>query len=226
VHIPRIFFTLLVILCIIPALNAQYVRINDIDTASPNGGMAAPTVLKSTVPMYTDDARTHSIEGTVVVGALMGEDGQIKTMRVLKGLGYGLDEMALSSIQQWTFSPATRLGTPTSVYAQVDVPFILDAANALRMGPGMIRPSPQYRVQPQCTDAADRAGYQGTVAVQLLVKKDGTVAILRVIQGLGLGLTDNAMDALKQWKFNPGQKDGQAADIVVNPEVNFICRRK
>jgi TonB family protein len=216
----------LLMLCITPLLNAQYVRINDADKVAPNGGMAPPTVLKSTLALYTDDARTHEIEGAVTIGALIGEDGQIKNMRVLKGLGFGLDEMALSSVQQWTFSPATRLGTPISVYAQIDVPFSLASANALRIGPGMTAPSPQYRVDPQYTEAARRAGYQGTVVVQLLVKKDGTVDIMRVIQGLGLGLTDNAMDALKQWKFTPGQKGGEAVDVTVNVEVNFNLRQK
>jgi TonB family protein len=224
-HIPRTIPTFVAMVCITPLLNAQYVRINDADKVAPNGGMAAPTVLKSTVPMYTDDARSHGIEGTVVVGALVGEDGQIKSMNVLKGLGYGLDEMALSSVQQWTLSPGTRLGTPITVYAQVDVPFSLASANALRMGPGMVPPSPQYRVEPQYTDAARRAGYKGTVAVQLIVKKDGTVTILRVVQGLGLGLTDSALDALKEWKFNPGQKDGQAVDVALNVEVNFNLKK-
>src|SRR5579862_1196882 len=137
---PPIIATMLA-LVVAPLLNAQYVRINDADKVAPNGGMAAPTVLKSTIPMYTDDARTHGIEGTVAIGALIGKDGQIKNMSVLKGLGYGLDEMALSSIQQWAFSPATRLGTPITVYAQVDVPFSLAIANALRVGPGVAPPT-------------------------------------------------------------------------------------
>ena len=161
-RIPGVFSTFLVILCTTPALDAQYLRINNADKVAPNGGMAAPTVLKSTIPMYTADARSHGIEGMVTIGALRGEDGQIKSMLVMKGLGYGLDEMALSSVQQWTFSPATRLGMPTTVYAQVDVPFVLAAASALKMGPGMTPPRPQVRVEPQYTDAARLAHYQGT----------------------------------------------------------------
>jgi TonB family protein len=112
-------------LCVTPLLNAQHVRINDADKVAPNGGMAPPTVLKSIPAAYTHDARTHGIEGKVTIEAFMGEDGRIIRMRVLKGLGFGLDETALASVQAWTFSPATRTGTPVSVVAQIDVPFSL-----------------------------------------------------------------------------------------------------
>ena len=49
----------------------------------------------------------------------------------------------------------------------------------------------------------------------------GTVDVLRVVRGLPAGLTDSAIDAIKQWQFRPGQKDGQNADIALNIEVNF-----
>src|SRR5215467_7481715 len=126
----RFVLTFAAMLAVTPLLDAQYVRIGNAGVL-PNGAMAAPTVLKSTIAAYSEDARSHGIEGTVTIEASMSEDGQVKSMRVLKGLGFGLDELALTSVQQWTFSPATRLGVPVSVIAQVDVPFILASANAV-----------------------------------------------------------------------------------------------
>ena len=61
--------------------------------------------------------------------------------------------------------------------------------------------------------------------MQVVIKKDGTVDIIRVVQGLAGGLTDSAVDAIKQWKFSPGQKDGQAVDVGLNIEVNFDLRK-
>jgi TonB family protein len=174
---------------------------------------------------YTDDARTHSIEGTVAVEALMDENGRIQSVRVLKGLGFGLDEAALASVQEWEFSPATRDGTPVSVVAQIDVPFSLASANAFRVGNGVTPPRVQSRVEPRYTDAARLARLSGTVVMQVVIKKDGTVDIIRVVQGLAGGLTDSAVDAIKQWKFSPGQKDGQAVDVGLNIEVNFDLRK-
>src|SRR5262245_8177720 len=105
-------------------LNAQYVRVGNAGTI-PNGGITPPTVLKSTLALYTDDGRARGIEGTVTIEAVMTEDGQIQTMRVLKGLGFGLDEVALASVREWQFSPATRAGVPVSVVAEIDVQFSL-----------------------------------------------------------------------------------------------------
>src|SRR5689334_12338844 len=104
--------------------------------------------------------------------APIDEAGRIKSMRVVKGLGFGLDEIALASVQGWTFSPATRSGLPVAVVAQIDVPFSLRSADAVRNGPGVTPPKVESTVEPDYSLAARQAGYQGTVTVQLLVKKD------------------------------------------------------
>jgi TonB family protein len=83
----------------------------------------------------------------------------------------------------------------------------------------------ESKVEPQYTQAARPAGLTGKVVMQVVIKKDGTVDIVRIVQGLGLGLTDSAIDAIKQWKFIPGHKDGQAVDVALNLEVNFNLRQ-
>jgi TonB family protein len=188
--------------------------------------MTAPTVLKSAIALYTEDARTHGIEGTVTIEALIGEDGHIRSTKLLKGLGFGLDEVALSSVQGWTLSPATRNGLPVSAGAQLDVAFSLRSANAVRMGPGMLPPTVQQKVDPQYTDEARRAKLSGTVVLQAVVRSDGTVDVLRVVRGLPLGLTDSAIQAINEWQFRPGQKDGQNADIALSIEVNFNIAKR
>src|SRR5215470_11744354 len=207
----RIVLALLAMLGVAPLLHAQYVRIGNAGTIPP-AGMTAPTVLKSAIALYTEDARSHGIEGTVTIEALIGEDGKIKSTKLLKGLGFGLDEVALASVEGWALSPATRNGHPVSVGAQLDVAFSLRSANALRMGAGMSPPTVQQKVDPQYTDEARRAGLSGTVVLQAVVRSDGTVDVVRVVRGLPLGLTDSAIQAIKRWQFRPGQKDGHNAD--------------
>ena len=204
-------------------LNAQYVRIGNAG-AIPNATINPPTIMKSTLAIYTDDARTHGIEGTVTIEALVSEDGRIRTMRILKGLGFGLDEVALASVLGWEFSPATRYGIPVSVVAQIDVQFSLRSANALRLGNGIIPPTVISRVDPRYTKEASLAHMNGTVVVQAVIKTDGTVDVIRVVRGLPYGMTDSAIDALKQWKFRPGNKGGQNVDVALNIEINFILR--
>jgi protein TonB len=89
------------------------------------------------------------------------------------------------------------------------------------MAAGMSPPAVLQRVEPKYTAEAARVRLSGTVVLQAVIKSDGTVDVLRVVRGLPAGLTDSAIDAIKQWQFRPGQKDGQNADIALNIEVNF-----
>jgi TonB family protein len=88
-------------------------------------------------------------------------------------------------------------------------------------GSGITAPVIVLRVEPQYSEEARRARYQGTVVLQAIVRKDGTIDILRVVRSLGLGLDESAIEALKQWHFRPGTKDGRAVDVSLNVEVNF-----
>jgi TonB family protein len=161
----------------------------------------------------------------VTIAAQVDANGGVKVLRVLKGLGFGLDEVAASTVSEWTLSPATRNGIPVLVISEIDVEFSLRSANALRMMPGMTVPTVLQKVVPQYTEETRRAGLNGTVVLQAVIKTDGTVDVLRVVRGLPLGLTENAINALKQWQFSPGKKSGQDVDVSVNVEVNFHARK-
>jgi TonB family protein len=187
--------------------------------------MTPPAILKSTVVLYTDEARSRNVEGTVTLEAFVDESGKVRAARVLRSLGYGLDDVARFAVAEWTISPATRNGVPVSVGAYIDVDFRLRSANAERVRPGITPPKPVHKVEPQYTDEARRAGLNGIVVLQAVIKTDGTIDILRIVNGMPLGLTENAITALKQWQFDPAVKEGRNVDVVVNIEVNFNLRK-
>jgi TonB family protein len=93
-----------------------------------------------------------------------------------------------------------------------------------RVGGGVSAPSIVYRVEPTYSEEARKAKYQGVVVLSAIVRKDGTIEIVKVVRGLGLGLDENAIQALKQWKFRPGMKNGVPVDVALNIEVNFSLR--
>jgi protein TonB len=93
-----------------------------------------------------------------------------------------------------------------------------------RVGGGVTAPTVLSRVEPQYSEEARKARYQGTVVLEAIVRKDGTCDIIRVVRSLGFGLDENAMQALKQWKFRPGMRNGVPVDISLNIEVNFNLR--
>jgi TonB family protein len=63
--------------------------------------------------------------------------------------------------------------------------------------------------------------YQGTAVLWLIVGTDGRPRDISVLQSLGMGLDEKAIEALRHWRFEPGRKDGVPVAVQVNVEVNF-----
>jgi len=93
-----------------------------------------------------------------------------------------------------------------------------------RVGGGVTPPTVIQRIEPQYSEEARKARYQGTVVLEAIVRKDGTCDIIRVVRSLGFGLDENAMQALRQWRFRPGMRNGVPVDVSLNIEVNFNLR--
>jgi len=92
------------------------------------------------------------------------------------------------------------------------------------VGGGVTPPTVLQRVEPQYSEEARKARYQGTVVLEAIVRRDGTVDIQRIVRSLGFGLDENAIQALKQWRFRPGMRNGVPVDVSLNIEVNFNLR--
>ena len=60
--------------------------------------------------------------------------------------------------------------------------------------------------------------------LQAVVRKDGTVDVVQLVRSLGFGLDQNAIAALKAWRFRPGKKNGEPVDVTVSFEVQFTLR--
>ena len=82
-------------------------------------------------------------------------------------------------------------------------------------------PAVLWMREPEYTDEARRAKVQGTVVLYLEVDGGGKARNLRVIQGLGLGLDERAVEAVLSWKFRPGYRNGRAVLTSARVEVNF-----
>jgi TonB family protein len=90
-----------------------------------------------------------------------------------------------------------------------------------RVGGGVSAPQLISRVEPQYTVEACAAHIQGTVILYSVINADGTVRDLRVIRALDPGLDQNALEAVRQWRFKPGMKDGQPVAVAASIEVTF-----
>jgi TonB family protein len=91
-------------------------------------------------------------------------------------------------------------------------------------GGGMTAPTLIYRIDPEYSEEARKARFQGTVILETLVRKDGFVDLVHVVRSLGFGLDQNAIDAVKKWRFRPGMKNGAPVDVPMRIEVSFNLR--
>ena len=90
-----------------------------------------------------------------------------------------------------------------------------------RVGGGVSAPRPIYNPDPEYSEEARKAKYQGVVVLHLIVGPDGRPRDIRVQRNLGMGLDDKAIEAVRTWRFEPAKKDGQPVAVAINVEVNF-----
>ncbi|HMD33931.1 MAG TPA: energy transducer TonB [Vicinamibacterales bacterium] len=91
----------------------------------PGSGITPPRLLREVKADYTEEARRRGLAGEVVLEIVVRSDGSIGDVRVLQGLGGGLNERAAEAVRQWRFEPAQRLGKPVDVFVEVAVEFKL-----------------------------------------------------------------------------------------------------
>lgn len=90
-----------------------------------------------------------------------------------------------------------------------------------RVGGGVSAPTAIFSPDPDYSDEARKAKYQGVVVLHLTVGPDGKPRDIQVARTLGMGLDEKAIEAVKTWRFDPARKDGQPVAVAVNIEVNF-----
>jgi TonB family protein len=93
-----------------------------------------------------------------------------------------------------------------------------------RPGSGIEPPRLLQEVKASYTDEARRQGIAGDVVLEIVVRRDGSVGEVRVLQGLGGGLNDRAVQAVRQWRFAPARRLGAAVDVIVEVAVEFKLR--
>jgi periplasmic protein TonB len=92
---------------------------------------------------------------------------------------------------------------------------------AYRIGGGVSPPSVILKVEPEYSEEARKAKFQGTVVLFVVVDEKGNPRDLKVMRPLGLGLDQKAIEAVEKWKFRPGMKDGKPVAVQATIEVNF-----
>ncbi len=89
------------------------------------------------------------------------------------------------------------------------------------VGGGVSNPVLIFAPDPEFSDEARRAKYQGVCVVSLIVDPTGNPQRIHIVRPLGMGLDEKALEAVRQYKFKPALYKGRAVAVEVNIEVNF-----
>jgi len=89
------------------------------------------------------------------------------------------------------------------------------------VGGGVSAPKKIFDPDPEYSEEARKAKYQGTCVLYVIVGSDGRPRDIRVSRTLGLGLDEKAIEAVKSWRFEPAMKDGKPVAVAINIEVDF-----
>jgi protein TonB len=92
---------------------------------------------------------------------------------------------------------------------------------AYKIGGGVSQPLLISKVEPEYSEEARKAKWQGTVEMQIVVDEHGMPKEMKVTRALGLGLDQKALEAVAKWRFKPGMKDGKPVPVIATVQVNF-----
>src|ERR1700676_1997036 len=89
------------------------------------GGISAPQAVSTPDPEYTEEARNAKTQGTCILWLIVDDQGRPRDIRIVRGLGMGLDAKAIEAVKQWKFLPSLKDGRPVNVQISVEVGFRL-----------------------------------------------------------------------------------------------------
>jgi TonB family protein len=90
-----------------------------------------------------------------------------------------------------------------------------------KVGGGVSAPRPIYSPDPEYSEEARKAKYQGTVTLYVIVGADGLPHDIRIMRSLGMGLDEKAIEAVRTWRFEPARKNAQPVSVRISVEVTF-----
>jgi protein TonB len=204
------------------------------DAPPPPGqgdSLKPPTLIQDAMvlPEYPEAEREAGIEGAVILQARLLKDGSVGEITVIEGVeGHpALEESAKDALSKWRFTPATEDGKEVDMTIQIPLAFRLDnhkkAGSEAKAGETMPQLIPESIVTPAYPEDAREAGITGKVIIEAEVKPDGTPRKITVKEGIaGYPAFDQAaIEAVRQWRFTPGTRDGKPVSATVMIPLEF-----
>jgi TonB family protein len=145
------------------------------------------------------------------------KDGSLNGLKLAESSGDpGADQAALDAITNsapFAALPTEFKGESLALRCRLDV--FLANTN------GLTPPRLIHNVNPEFSDEARRKKLEGVVTLSLVVDTEGQPTDVEVVAPLGHGLDEKAVEAVKQWRFQPAMRDGNPVSMKISVQVNF-----
>jgi TonB family protein len=179
-----------------------------------------------------DKQACHSDGGVVIANLQIGKDGKPDHVKLIEAQNEAVSDGVLDAIRLWRFQPGVVNGKRREGSGTVEMECVVTQSVAntssesagvrvYQIGQGISLPAVVYKVEPEYSEEARRAKFQGTVIISVLIDVSGHAGSMRVVRPLGLELDEKAMEAINLWRFKPATKDGKPVIVTSVIEVNF-----
>ena len=199
--------------------------------AASKDGVSNPSCVYCPTPQYSDLARMAKYSGTIKLSVIVTVEGHATAIKVIQGAPFGLTKQAILEVQEWRFKAAEKDGKPVAVRVPVEVTFRLLSETASQTPFALARPGQGGVTYPQCTscpgpqypEEAKRAKIRSAkVVLQAVITPEGRAIDIRVIQGPEHGFIEEAIRAVRTWRFKPATgPDGKPVPTICPIEITF-----
>ncbi len=197
------------------------------------GEIRPPKLVKKVPPRYPEIARQARVEGQVILEAKTDEQGGVIDAQVLQSIPL-LDQAAIDAVKQWKYEAMLIDGKPRKILFTVTVRFALSegteedamdkfAAGAVRAIKDVKPPKLVKDVQPIYPEIARQSRVEGGVILAVKTNETGKVVDVMILRSIPL-LDQAAIDAVRQWVYEPMIIDGKAVPVVFTVTVRFNLR--
>lgn len=232
---------LLSVVCFSGVVQAAETPSSQLSESAPQPGIASSIEvalgepLEWSSPKFPKRALIAKVQGEVKLVLSVSDKGTVTNVSVMSG-DPELAQAAEQAARRWKYVPFFRGGKAIPVSTTVTLQFKIGDAGKPEItasyqpraiGPiftitnDVVPPKALYAPNPEYSKEARKAGIEGTCVLDIVVGPDGSAHNIRVSRSLGKGLDEEAIEAVKHWKFQPAMKDGQPVAVAAKIEVSF-----
>lgn len=183
--------------------------------------LTKPELLRYSAP----DSALCTAQGYVGATFHIASNGAPSAIRVTGAPADNVRDGVQKAIESWRFRPATEDGSKRPGNARI----ILECRPAdfspvqgeVYRGSDMVAPAPLFRMEPEYSEEARKAKIEGVIGLTLIVEPDGKVSDIRIVRTLGMGLEEQAIGTVMQWRFKPGTRGSQPIRVFAQISVSF-----